>query len=64
MNSIMEDEQTPVWIYFLILFGLGFVAFIVYRLRTEERRWRAERTRQSKACSELSEMLRGKRSVD
>ena len=30
-----------------ILFGLGFVAFIVYRLRTEERRWRAERTRQS-----------------
>lgn len=32
-----------------ILFGLGFLAFLIYRLRTEKRRWQEERTRQSRS---------------
>eukprot|EP00434_Breviolum_minutum_P000035 symbB.v1.2.000031.t1/scaffold12.1/size699752/11 len=60
----MEPER-PLWIiYFLLFLRLGFLIFLMYRLGSEDRRYKEERIKQSQVCSELSEMLRGKCSID
>mmetsp|Transcript_2174 Transcript_2174/g.4946 ORF Transcript_2174/g.4946 Transcript_2174/m.4946 type:complete len:81 (+) Transcript_2174:56-298(+) len=45
------------FLYFLIACGFVFIAFVAYRMATAEERYRDEKARASRACTELADVL-------